>query len=125
MTFSPGDLVLIPFPFSDLGTTKRRPVLALTSPDRHGDFIGLALTSVPQPRPHIQIDTAHLSTGSLPKISWVRVDKVFTLDQRLTTKGLGRLNRTTFEQILVAFCGHVRQPAGRGRREGRSEEVKK
>jgi hypothetical protein len=46
--------------------------LALTSPDRHGDFIGLALTSVPQPRPHIQINTAHLSTGSLPKVSWVR-----------------------------------------------------
>jgi hypothetical protein len=67
MTFSPGDLVLIPFPFSDLGTTKRRPVLALTSPDRHCDVIGLALTSVPQPRPHIQIDTAHFSKGKPPE----------------------------------------------------------
>jgi mRNA interferase MazF len=58
MTCSPGDLLLIPFPVSDLQTTKRRPVPALTSPDRHGDFIGLAVTSVPQLSPNIQIDAA-------------------------------------------------------------------
>lgn len=30
---------------------------------------------------------------NLPKVSWVRVDKFFTLDHQLTTKGLGRLNQ--------------------------------
>jgi mRNA interferase MazF len=39
MTCRPGDLVLIPFPYSDLEAAKKRPVLALTTPDRHGDFI--------------------------------------------------------------------------------------
>ncbi len=48
MTPEPGDIVLIPFPFSDLSTSKRRPVLALTSPDRHGDFIAVGITSVAQ-----------------------------------------------------------------------------
>jgi mRNA interferase MazF len=107
MTCSPGDLVLIPFPFSDLETAKRRPVLALTCPDRHGDFVGLALTSVPQSPPNIRIDTSHLSDGSLPKVSWVRVDKVFTIDHRLALKRLGRLNQTTLEQILDALCEQV------------------
>ncbi len=54
MTSSPGDLVFIPFPYSDLRAVKKRPVLALTVPDRHGDFIGLAVTSVPQPAPHLE-----------------------------------------------------------------------
>ena len=39
MTCKPGELVGIPFPYSDLTTRKKRPVLVLTSPDRHGDFI--------------------------------------------------------------------------------------
>jgi len=43
--FERGDLVLISFPFSDLLAAKKRPVLMLTRPTAHGDFIALAVTS--------------------------------------------------------------------------------
>jgi mRNA interferase MazF len=43
-----GDLLLIPFPFTDLSAAKRRPVLAITASDRYGDFIALPVTSWPQ-----------------------------------------------------------------------------
>ena len=33
MTCKPGELVAIPFPYSDLTTRKRRPVLVMTHPD--------------------------------------------------------------------------------------------
>ncbi|ARJ64629.1 hypothetical protein WV31_02540 [Magnetospirillum sp. ME-1] len=45
MAFERGDLVLIPFPFSDLTAAKKPPVLVLTQPDAYGDFIALAVTS--------------------------------------------------------------------------------
>jgi len=45
--FERGDLLLVPFPFSDLSASKRRPVLALTGPDGYGDFIALPVTSPP------------------------------------------------------------------------------
>jgi len=37
--FDAGDLVLLPFPFSDLTSAKCRPVLMLTAPDAQGDFL--------------------------------------------------------------------------------------
>lgn len=43
-----GDLVLIPYPFTDLSASKRRPVLVLVGTDAHGDFIGLPVTSRPR-----------------------------------------------------------------------------
>ena len=35
--------------FSDLSSSKKRPVLVITKLDRHGDFVSLAITSVFQP----------------------------------------------------------------------------
>ncbi|MEO6322285.1 MAG: MazF family transcriptional regulator, partial [Polaromonas sp.] len=59
--FEPGTLVLIPFPFSDLSATKKRPVLMLTQPDALGDFVGMPVTSKAQPAPALQ-----LAAGPLP-----------------------------------------------------------
>ena len=47
MSYNPGDLVGIPFPYSDLKTEKRRPVIV--HEDRHGDFVCAAVTSVSTP----------------------------------------------------------------------------
>ena len=46
MNVEPGDIISIPFPYTDLSTRKRRPVLVLTFPDNRGDFISLPVTSV-------------------------------------------------------------------------------
>jgi mRNA interferase MazF len=46
--FERGEILLVPFPFTDLSAAKRRPVLALTSPDSYGDFVALPVTSRPQ-----------------------------------------------------------------------------
>src|SRR5690554_1646930 len=45
MTLEPGDIVLIPFPYTDLASHKRRPVVLLGAPDERGDF--------PLPRHHV------------------------------------------------------------------------
>jgi PemK-like protein. len=93
MTCKPSDLVFIPFPYSDLTATKKRPVLVLISPDRHGDFIALAVTSVQTDEHAVQIDAGSLTTGTLPKISWIRLDKIFTLSGSNILKVFGTLFR--------------------------------
>jgi mRNA interferase MazF len=70
--FERGDLLLVPFPFSDLSATKRRPVLALTEPDRYGDFIAIPVTSRPQSEHGVPLTAADLVHGALPAPSWIR-----------------------------------------------------
>jgi mRNA interferase MazF len=75
-----GDLLLVPFPFSDLSTSKRRPLLALTAPDRYGDFIALPVTSRPQTEHALPIAATDLTQGSLPAASWIRTNRIVTLN---------------------------------------------
>ena len=71
MTCSAYDLVLIPFPYADLRSSKKRPVLVLTAPDHHGNFIALAVTTVPQGDIAIPITLVDFVDGTLPKPSWI------------------------------------------------------
>lgn len=50
-----GVLLLVPFPFTNLSATKRRPVLLLTNADGYGDFIALPVTH----RAHAQNMLSH------------------------------------------------------------------
>jgi mRNA interferase MazF len=80
MTFERGGLLLVPFPFADLSAVKRRPVLALTGPDGYGDFIALPVTSRPQTQHAIPITSADMLRGALALQSWIRTDRVVTLN---------------------------------------------
>ena len=105
--FERGDLVLIPFPFSDLSAAKRRPVLLLTRPDGYGDFIALAVTSRPQTDHGIALDPSHLVQGSLPFASWIRTDRVVTLNASLIVKALGRISEAVMTAALTRLCALV------------------
>jgi mRNA interferase MazF len=64
-----GDLLLVPFPFTDLSAAKRRPVLAITPSDSYGDFIALPVTSRRQAEHALALTAAGLISGSLPAAS--------------------------------------------------------
>src|SRR4051812_26307543 len=93
-----GDLLLVPFPFTDLSAAKRRPVLALTSEDAYGDFIALPVTSRPQTGFGLPLAPADLVTGSLPVASWIRTNRIVTLNASLMVKTIGRVS----ERVLMA-----------------------
>lgn len=111
--FERGDLVLIPFPFSDLSTTKRRPIVLLTNPDGYGDFIALAVTSRPQTEHGLAISAADLVRGKLPLDSWIRTDRVVTLNASQIVKSFGRVAGPTIEAAVARLCSFVEAQAKR------------
>ncbi len=105
-----GELLLVPFPFSDLSSTKRRPVLALTRPDRYGDFIGLPVTSRPHHGNAVPISMADLTEGTLPVASWARTDRVVTLNSSLVLKSLARAGDSVVDAAVRQLCRHLGRP---------------
>ena len=107
MTCKPGELIGIPFPYSDLTTRKKRPVLVLTSTDSHGDFMGLAVTSVLTKDLAVAIDTKSMTYGHLPRSSWARCDKIFTLSETLVVRNYGTLKSAVFKEIKKKLCHYI------------------
>ena len=87
----PSDIVQIPFPFSDLTRQKHRPVLLLTAPDAFGDFLAAAVTSQSGHSDAILLQDEDLAQGRLPKASWIRATKLFSLNQGAVSFTLGNL----------------------------------
>lgn len=107
MNIEPGDIVSIPFPYTDLSTRKRRPVLVLTIPDNRGDFISLPVTSIQPEESAVCIKEESMAAGNLPKISWVRYDKVFTLSTCSIKRKYGTLRNDILEQVKDNLCTHL------------------
>lgn len=104
MPYQPSDIVLLPFPFPDLSALKRRPVLVVLPPDSRGDFLAAQITSQPQKPPAWPLEDADFLLGVLPKASWVRVDKLFTLNASLIVHRAAQLKPKVFADIHQSIC---------------------
>lgn len=105
-SFNQGDVVLVPFPFTDLSAVKQRPALIL-SPKRlnnvRTDLIVAAISSqIPSVigEDEILLSEADQRTAGLPKASIIKLGKIFTIHQGLTRKKLGRVPDSTLASIL-------------------------
>lgn len=107
MTCKPKDIVGLPFPFSDLVSQKKRPVLVLTQADYRGDFMGLAITSVLTEDNAVSIESRDMRDGLLPKKSWIRYDKIFTLSISTVVRRYGSINEEVFLEVINGLCQYV------------------
>ncbi|MBI5652786.1 MAG: type II toxin-antitoxin system PemK/MazF family toxin [Chloroflexi bacterium] len=98
-----GAIVLIPIPFTDLSSQKRRPVVIISNDAYNrtsSDIIVVAITSNPAPVDYsFAITSADLVKGTLNRPSKIRVDKIYTLSQSIIVKAFGQVNTATLERI--------------------------
>ena len=108
---SQGEIVLIPVPFTDLSSTRRRPVIVVSNDSYNRatpDMVVVAMTSTPAHGPYsFQIVSADLVSGVLNHPGTVRADKIYTLSQGIVVKSFGKVNDATLDRIrgiLTDLC---------------------
>lgn len=107
-TYRKWDIILVPFPFTDLSNTKKRPALIISPNDYNSekDFVIVFITSR-------MIDTEkwgnyiikEWSKAGLPKPSMIKM-KFATIDKMMTIKKLGSLqqiDRKLLSEIITEF----------------------
>ncbi|MGB0653333.1 MAG: type II toxin-antitoxin system PemK/MazF family toxin [Thermoplasmatota archaeon] len=99
---APGDLVLVPFPYTDLSATKTRPALVLSP--RHlnqgPDVVVCAMTSnLANADASVLLEPGDLASGRLPRASRAKVTKLATLQQSMVRRRFGRLKPAPMDQV--------------------------
>ncbi|MDJ0674036.1 MAG: type II toxin-antitoxin system PemK/MazF family toxin [Calothrix sp. MO_167.B42] len=99
--FVRGDVVIVPFPFSDLTQAKRRPALVVANLQGN-DLILCQITSqVVSDEYAINIDNSDFSTGGLNQISNIRPNRLFTAEQSIILYKAGQLKSEKLEEVIV------------------------
>ena len=106
ISYKRGDVVLVPFPFTDLTSIKQRPALVISSDplnQSRPDILVAAITSqIPAQlgEDEILISSNETAQWGLPKPSVIRLTKLFSIHQQLIRKSLGHAPDASLETIL-------------------------
>ena len=103
-----GDIVVLEFPFSNLTEVKRRPSLILKVP-KGGDLIVSQITGNSyEPSLEISIKNNDFKEGKLKIDSYLRLDKIFSIEKSLIKYKIGSLKKDKFNEILNKVCDFLK-----------------
>lgn len=98
--FIKGEIVVVPFPFSDLTQSKRRPALVLAELDGD-DLILCQITSrFINDRYSISLTDDDFISGSLKQASNIRPNRIFTADSHIILYGIGNLKDEKVKDVV-------------------------
>lgn len=98
-----GQVVVIPFPFSDLSGSKRRPALVVADWDGADVMLCQITSQTKHDGLEIPISASDFATGSLPISSHVRPNKIFTADRRIILSVAGRLGEAKNREVAQSI----------------------
>jgi mRNA interferase MazF len=103
IVFEQGEIVFVPFPFTNLASSKKRPVLVLSKTNynkKYSDFVCCGITSNIDNSSHsVLIQSKDLLTGNLPKPSRIKVNTIFTLEKSLVIQSFGKVRENIMEKV--------------------------
>ncbi|MDQ6889195.1 MAG: type II toxin-antitoxin system PemK/MazF family toxin [Bacteroidota bacterium] len=106
------EIVLVPFPYSDLSSSKRRPVLIISNNNytkNYPDILVAVITSnIFKDEYSVELKNNDLELGILPEKSVIKCHKLFTIDQSRVLKRFSILGEKKFDEV-IAFLNKLIQ----------------
>lgn len=97
--FVKGDVVVLPFPFSDLTANKKRPALVVANLTGDDVIVCLITSQNAKDIYAISLSNADFKSGNLKQDSNIRPNRVFTADSNIILYKIGALEKAKAEQV--------------------------
>ncbi len=94
-----GDVVVIPFPFSDLSASKKRPGIIVANLTGDDKIIAQITSSANTDSYAIPLELKNFKSGKLPHSSKIRPNKLFTADKSLISYKAGSISDKKIKEI--------------------------
>ncbi len=110
MRYSSGDILHINFPLAEgddafgQARFKARPALVVTEPDSNGDFVTVAVTSKSHHTHCLELKGADLANGQLRQTSYVRADKLYTVNTQAVQARVGVAKPDLLLRVRKLLC---------------------
>ena len=102
-------IILVPFPYSDLSTKKKRPVLIVSNNEyneKYDDIVVCVVSSQIYKKDDYSINLINndLEYGILPEKSIIKVHKLFTIHKSKILKKFSIVKKEFFDKVSNRLC---------------------
>ncbi len=104
--FNQGDIVSVHFPFSEASLSKKRPALIIsnTKINQTGDYLLVQITSkTKHDGLSLQINRANYDRWELPLRSYIRLHKIFLLNESLIIRKVTSVKSTFLASVTAGI----------------------
>ena len=96
-----GDVVVIPFPFSDLSTSKRRPALVISKvTDEEVVLCQITKSNRTSDLYQVSLQQKDFEHGNLDVDSYIRPNRLFTADSNVIIKKVGKITSVKMNDVI-------------------------
>ena len=106
--FVKGDVVVVPFPFSDLSRAKRRPALVVAELEGDDRILCQITSQQLHDRYSIVLRDVDFESGGLRRESRIRPNRLFTADTRLILYRAGHLKPEKLQEVIERIIDILR-----------------
>jgi mRNA interferase MazF len=102
--FVKGEVVILPFPFSDLSNSKRRPALIVATLKGNNLILCQITSQKKEDKDAIALNISDFEKGKLNLNSFILPDKIFTAEDSIVEYKTGILKKGKIREVQDKLC---------------------
>ncbi|PIN88873.1 growth inhibitor PemK [Candidatus Pacearchaeota archaeon CG10_big_fil_rev_8_21_14_0_10_34_76] len=99
--FVAGDIIVVPFPFTDLSDIRKRPALVLSNLEGDDIVICEITSRIRKDDYVVSLENKDLDSGSLKTKSIIRPNRLLTINKNKVSYKFGKIKQEKLEEVLV------------------------